>query len=37
MKNEEKRVAIHPEHIKRIPLRFRKHITFEVGYGLHLK
>ncbi len=33
-KENEKRVAIHPEQIKHIPLRFRKHITFEVGYGL---
>ncbi len=34
LKENEKRVAIHPEHIKRIPLRFRKNITFESGYGL---
>ena len=34
LKENEKRVAIHPEQIKRIPLRFRKQITFEVGYGL---
>lgn len=34
LKENEKRVAIHPEHIKYIPLRFRKQITFEVGYGV---
>ncbi|MBL7104822.1 MAG: NAD(P) transhydrogenase subunit alpha, partial [Bacteroidales bacterium] len=34
LKENEKRVAIHPEHIKRIPLIFREKITFEVGYGL---
>jgi len=34
LKENEKRVAIHPEHIKRIPQRFRKQITFEEGYGL---
>jgi len=34
LKENEKRVAIHPEHIKRIHLRFRKKITFESGYGL---
>ncbi|MCK4643569.1 NAD(P) transhydrogenase subunit alpha, partial [bacterium] len=34
LKENEKRVAIHPEHIKRIPQRFRKQITFELGYGL---
>lgn len=34
LKENEKRGAIHPEHIKRIPLMFRKQITFEVGYGL---
>jgi alanine dehydrogenase len=34
LKENEKRVAIHPEHIKYIPIRFRKQITFEVGYGL---
>ncbi|MCK4812817.1 MAG: NAD(P) transhydrogenase subunit alpha, partial [Candidatus Marinimicrobia bacterium] len=34
LKENEKRVAIHPEHIKYIPLKFRKQITFEVGYGL---
>ena len=34
LKENEKRVAIHPEHIKRIPKRFRTQITFEVGYGI---
>ena len=34
LKENEKRVAIHPEHIKYIPIRFRKQITFEEGYGL---
>ena len=34
LKENEKRVAIHPEHIKRISKRFRTQITFEVGYGL---
>ena len=34
LKENEKRVAIHPEHIKRIPQRLRKQITFEEGYGL---
>jgi alanine dehydrogenase len=34
LKENEKRVAIHPEHIKRIPQKLRKQITFEEGYGL---
>jgi len=34
LKENEKRVAIHPEHVKRIPQRLRKQITFEEGYGL---
>jgi alanine dehydrogenase len=34
LKENEKRVAIHPEHIKHIPQRLRKQITFEEGYGL---
>jgi alanine dehydrogenase len=34
LKENEKRVAIHPEHIKLIPQRLRKQITFEEGYGL---
>ncbi len=33
-KENEKRVAIHPEHIARIPQRLRKHITLEEGYGV---
>jgi len=32
-KENEKRVAIHPEHIHRIPQILRKQITFEEGYG----
>ena len=32
-KENEKRVPIHPEHIKRIPKKIRKQITFEEGYG----
>ncbi len=35
LKKNEKRVAIHPEHIKNIPERLRKQITFEKGYGLN--
>ncbi len=35
LKKDEKRVAIHPEHIKHIPERLRKQITFEEGYGLN--
>jgi len=34
LKENERRVAIHPEHIKRIPKGLRKQITFEEGYGL---
>ena len=34
IKENEKRVAIHPDQIKRIPKRFRDQITFEAGYGL---
>jgi len=34
LKENEKRVAIHPEHIKHIPQRLRQQITFEEGYGL---
>ena len=33
LKENEKRVAIHPEHIKRIPRKLRKQITFEEEYG----
>ncbi len=34
LKENEKRVAIHPEHIKRIPKELREQITFEKEYGL---
>lgn len=34
LKENEKRVAIHPDHIKRIPKRLRKQLTFEEGYGV---
>ncbi len=34
LKENEKRVAIHPEHIKRISQELRRQITFEEGYGL---
>ena len=34
LKENEKRVAIHPEHIKYIPLKYRAQLTFEAGYGL---
>ena len=34
IKENEKRVAIHPEQIKNIPQRFREQITFEAGYGV---
>ena len=34
LKENEKRVAIHPEHIEHIPRELRKQITFEEGYGL---
>ncbi len=34
LKENEKRVPIHPEHIERIPKELRKQITFEEGYGL---
>ena len=33
-KENEKRVAIHPQHIERIPAELRKRMTFETGYGL---
>ena len=36
LKENEKRVAIHPEHVKRIPQRLRKQITFEDERRLHL-
>ncbi len=34
LKENEKRVAIHPEHIKRIPKELREQITFEKEYGV---
>lgn len=34
IKENEKRVPIHPEHISRIPKKLRKQITFEEGYGI---
>ena len=34
-KENEKRVPIHPEHIRRIPLKIRKHLYFEKGYGIY--
>ncbi|MCK5782427.1 MAG: N(5)-(carboxyethyl)ornithine synthase [Flavobacteriales bacterium] len=33
LKADEKRVPIHPEHLKLIPEELRKQITFEEGYG----
>jgi N5-(carboxyethyl)ornithine synthase len=35
LKENEKRVAVHPEHLKNIPENLRKLITFEEGYGLN--
>ena len=32
-KENEKRVPIHPEHVKSIPQKLREQITFEEGYG----
>ena len=34
LKENEQRVAIHPEHIERIPPELRKQMTFEKSYGL---
>ena len=34
LKENEKRVAIHPDHLDRIPQELRENITFEAGYGL---
>jgi len=34
LKENEKRVPIHPEHIERIPKNLRSQITFEEDYGL---
>lgn len=33
LKENEKRVAIHPDHIQLIPEEFRRQISFEKGYG----
>ncbi len=33
-KENEKRVAIHPDHICQIPVKIRKHLFFEKGYGV---
>ena len=32
-KENEKRVAIHPDHLCQIPVKIRKHLFFEKGYG----
>ena len=34
LKENEKRVAIHPDHLDRITQELRENITFEAGYGL---
>ncbi len=34
LKENEKRVPIHPEHLQHIPEKLRKQITFEEGYGV---
>ncbi len=34
LKENEKRVAIHPDHLDRIPQELLENITFEAGYGL---
>jgi len=34
LKENEMRVPIHPEHLKRIPEKLRKQMTFEESYGL---
>ncbi|MDO6739152.1 N(5)-(carboxyethyl)ornithine synthase [Wenyingzhuangia sp. 2_MG-2023] len=33
-KEDERRVPIHPEHLKRLPEQIRKQLIFEKGYGL---
>ena len=33
-KENERRVAIHPDHISQIPIEIRKHLFFEKGYGI---
>ena len=30
-KEDERRVPIHPEHLKRLPVDIRKHLIFEEG------
>lgn len=32
-KEDERRVPIHPEHLKRLPVNIRKQLIFEKGYG----
>ena len=32
-KEDERRVPIHPEHLKRLPEHIRKQLIFEKGYG----
>jgi N5-(carboxyethyl)ornithine synthase len=34
LKENEKRVPIHPDHLERIPRDVRENITFEAGYGI---
>ncbi len=34
-KENEKRVPIHPEHIRQIPIKIREHLYFEKRYGEH--
>ena len=33
-KEDERRVPIHPDHLKRLPLSIRKKLIFEKGYGI---
>ncbi len=33
-KEDERRVPIHPDHLKRLPEHIRKQLIFEKGYGL---
>ena len=32
-KEDERRLPIHPEHLKRLPENIRKQLIFEKGYG----
>ena len=32
-KEDEQRVAIHPDHLQRLPEKYRKKLVFEEGYG----